>query len=254
MGTEPATSTTPAPARTVDELRFVAGISRKRGLFSRLAQTHAYASQACHHHPPRMLVYLYLFCFALGGLLLLASILLGDKDGGHDSGGDAHAEGETGGSQGIDHGVAATPGSVAGAFTAFLSMRFWMFFLAFFGLTGLVLDGLDLIPNSGVALAISLAMGLATGQITAAVFRHLSTSETSTAASVGDYVGKSGRVLIGFGPGGLGKVRLTLKGTTVDVLATSDEERPFTPGEEGLVIQMNDTTAVVARVPGRADT
>jgi hypothetical protein len=97
-------------------------------------------------------------------------------------------------------------------------------------------------------------MGLATGQATAFVFRHLATSETSTAAGVGDYVGKSGRVLVGFGPGDLGKLRLTLKGTTVDVLATSDEERPFTPGEEGLVIQMNDTTAVVTRVPGRADT
>jgi hypothetical protein len=205
-----------------------------------------------------MFVYLYLFSFALGGLLLLASILLGDKDTGHDTGGDADAEGPTGSGHGIDHGVehsvSASPGSLAGVFTAFLSMRFWMFFLAFFGLTGLVLDGLDLIPDSGVALVIALAMGLATGQATAFVFRHLATSETSTAASISDYVGKSGRVLVGFGPGGLGKLRLTLKGTTVDVLATSDEERPFTPGEEGLVIQMNDTTAIVARVPGRADT
>jgi len=206
-----------------------------------------------------MFVYLYLFSFALGGLLLLASILLGDRDGGHDSDssgdtGDGHAEGETGGTQGIDHGVPATPGSFAGMFTAFLSMRFWMFFLAFFGLTGLVLDGLDLIPNSGVALAVSLAMGLAIGQGTAAVFRYLAASETSTAASIGDYVGKSGRVLVGFGPGSLGKLRLSLKGTTVDVLTTTDEERPFVTGEEALVIQMNDTTAVVARVPGHTET
>jgi len=204
-----------------------------------------------------MFVYLYLFCFALGGLLLLSSILLGDKDGGHDSdasaAGDVHAEAETGGSQGIDHGVLASPGSLAGMFTAFLSMRFWMFFLAFFGLTGLVLDGLDLIPNSGVALAISLVMGLAIGQGTAAVFRYLAANETSTAASVGDYVGKSGRVLVGFGPGSLGKLRLTLKGTTVDVLTTTDEERAFVVGEEALVIQMNDTTAVVARLPARSD-
>ncbi len=200
---------------------------------------------------------MYLFSFALGGLLLLASILLGDKDGGHD--GDGGADAPTGGDQGVyhdvptAHGVPAAPGAIAGLFTAFLSMRFWMFFLAFFGLTGLVLDGLDLIPSNGLALALSLGMGLATGLITVAVFRHLSTSETSTAASVGDYVGKSGRVLIGFGAGNLGKLRLTLKGTTVDVLATTDEERPFTVGEDALVIQMNDTTAVVARVPGRSD-
>lgn len=200
-----------------------------------------------------MFVYLYLFSFALGGLLLLASILLGDKDGGHADAGHADADtGSPGATQGIDHGVPATPGSFAGMFTAVLSMRFWMFFLAFFGLTGLTLDGLDLV-GSGLALALALAMGFVTGQATVAVFRHLATSETSTAASASDYVGKSGRVLIGFGPGNLGKLRLTLKGTTVDVLATSDEERPFAVGEEGLVIQMNDTTAVVARVPGHAD-
>ncbi len=196
-----------------------------------------------------MLVYVYLFSFALGGLLLLASILLGDKDSGHadgDAGSDADAG--QGGTQGLDHGVVDSHGSLSGVFTAFLSMRFWMFFLAFFGLTGLVLDGLDLVPGSGLALALALVMGLVTGQVTVAVFRHLGASETSTAAGAHDYVGKSGRVLVGFGPGELGKLRLTLKGTTVDVLATSDER--FAIGDSALVIQMNETTAVVAREPG----
>lgn len=201
-----------------------------------------------------MLVYVYLFSFALGGLLLLASILLGDRDSGHaDAHVDSDAEAGPGSGQGIDHGVPGSHGSLAGVFTAFLSMRFWMFFLAFFGLTGLVLDGLDLIASSTLALVLSLAMGLATGQATVAVFRHLSASETSTAAGAHDYVGKSGRVLVGFGPGNLGKLRLTLKGTTVDVLATSDEAQPFAVGDSALVIQMNDTTAVVAREPGRGD-
>jgi membrane protein implicated in regulation of membrane protease activity len=201
-----------------------------------------------------MYVYLYLFSFALGGILLLASILLGDKDGGgHDGDADAEA-GSSGPTQGIDHGVADSHGSVAGLFTAFLSLRFWMFFLAFFGLTGLILDGLDLMQSSPTALVLSIAMGLLTGQVTVAVFRSLSGSETSTSAGAPDYVGKSGRVLVSFGPGSLGKLRLTLKGTTVDVLATSDDERPFTSGDEAMVIQMNDTTAMVARVPVRDHT
>lgn len=195
-----------------------------------------------------MYVYLYLFSFALGGILLLASIFLGDKDGG---GHDGDADADAGPSQGIDHGVVDSHGSVAGLFTAFLSLRFWMFFLAFFGLTGLALDGLDLLASSPLAFVLSLAMGLLTGQVTVAVFRSLSASETSTAAGPHDYIGKSGRVLVSFGPGSLGKLRLTLKGTTVDVLATSDDERPFTSGDEAMVIQMNDTTAMVARVPVR---
>lgn len=198
-----------------------------------------------------MLIYVYLFAFGLGGVLLLGSIFLGDKDTdapGGDGGGDGDAAGTQ--AQHFDHGVGEGHGSIAGLFTAFLSLRFWMFFLAFFGLTGLVLDGLDLVDGPVVALVAAVFMGLATGQVTVAVFRRLSHSETSTAASAADYVGRSGRVMVGFGAGDLGKVRLTLKGTTVDVLATTEDERPFAPGDEALVIAMNDTTAVVARVQG----
>jgi membrane protein implicated in regulation of membrane protease activity len=193
-----------------------------------------------------MLIYIYLFAFGLGGVLLLGSILIGDKDtGGDGDSGDASTQ-----AQHFDHDVSDGHGTLAGLFTAFLSLRFWMFFLAFFGLTGLVLDGLDLVDHPSVALVAALAMGLVTGQGTVAVFRRLAHSETSTAASSVDYIGRSGRVMVGFATGELGKVRLTLKGTTVDVLATTEEERGFTSGEEALVIAMNDTTAVVARVTG----
>jgi membrane protein implicated in regulation of membrane protease activity len=203
-----------------------------------------------------MLVYVYLFTFALGGLLLLASIFLGDKDGGHDADHELEVKADAAGPSNpgsLAHDGAGDHGAIAGLFSAFLSLRFWMFFLAFFGLTGLVLDGLDIVPDPNVALALALGMGLLTGEVTVYVFRRLAHSETSTAAGTHDYIGKSGRVLVAVGGGHLGKVRLTLKGTTVDVLATTDEERPFAPGEEALVIQMNDTTAVVARVPGRSD-
>lgn len=196
-----------------------------------------------------MLVYVYLFAFALGGVLLLGSILLGDKDTGAHGGADANADSGAQ-AQHFDHGVDGAHGTVAGLFTAFLSLRFWMFFLAFFGLTGLVLDGLDLVERPTIALVAALAMGLLTGQTTVAVFRRLSHGDTSTAASASDYVGRSGRVLVGFGPGAVGKLRLSLKGTTVDVLATTEDERPFAAGEEALVIAMHDTTALVARVAG----
>lgn len=197
-----------------------------------------------------MLIYVYLFAFGLGGVLLLGSIFIGDKDtdaGGGEASGDAGGDAQA---QHFDHGVGDGHGGLAGLFTAFLSLRFWMFFLAFFGLTGLVLDGLDLVDSPTAALLAALGMGLLTGQGTVLVFRRLAQSETSTAAASADYIGRSGRVLVGFGPGALGKVRLVLKGTTVDVLATSDDERAFQPGDEALVIAMNDTTAVVARVPG----
>lgn len=194
-----------------------------------------------------MYIYLYLFAFGLGGVLLIGSIVVGDKDADADAG-DADA-GTDGQAEHFDHGVHEGHGGLAGLFTAFLSLRFWMFFFAFFGLTGLVLDGLDLVDHPLVALIAAVGMGLLTGQVTVAVFRRLARSETSTAASAADYVGRTARVMVAFGPGGLGKVRLTLKGTTVDVLATTEDERPFKLDEEALVIAMNDTTAVVSRAP-----
>lgn len=71
--------------------------------------------------------------------------------------------------------------------------------MAFFGLTGLVLDGLDLLESSPIVLVISLAMGLITGQVTVAVFRSLSASETSTAAGPGDYIGSLDVCLLAWG-------------------------------------------------------
>ncbi len=106
-----------------------------------------------------------------------------------------------------------------------------MFFLAFFGLIGPSCSTAlgprrqpDLRPVAAVCHGPFDRPGHRGGCSAA-----LSHSETSTAASAADYIGRSGRAMVGFGAGDLGKVRLTLKGTTVDVLATTEEERGFSP-------------------------
>ena len=128
------------------------------------------------------------------------------------------------------------------------SIRFWTFFSAFFGLTGLALSGLGLVESAAVTLAIAVAMGATLGYSASAALRALASDTTGEAAESSDYVGKTARVLVRVAPGQTGKVRLQLKGHTVDVLATADDET-FSPREEVMIIEMEGTTARLARAP-----
>ena len=98
-----------------------------------------------------MLMYFYVGALVFGGVLLLSSVVLGhhdadgdfdlDGDGGLDSDGDVDAEHEITVEKDID-----LSGDI-GLFWVLRSIRFWMFFLAFFGLTGVLFQGLGLIEK-----------------------------------------------------------------------------------------------------------
>src|SRR5262245_42840052 len=80
----------------------------------------------------------YVFSLVVGGVFLGVSALLGAKDVGHDIGG--HDVGGHG--VGGHHGASTDKDSDTEAtWLPFLSLQFWMFALAFFGLTGTVLQG-----------------------------------------------------------------------------------------------------------------
>lgn len=180
-----------------------------------------------------MLIYLYLFATIAGGAVVGASLLGGDK-----STGDVDSSG------GKD--LAYTHGDSGGVLLLFLSLRFWSFFLAFFGLTGLVLDGFGLLP-SVITLVIALGAGLIAGLGVSWSVRALASTSSNSAVSVADYVGKSAKVLVPVSKASAGKIRLQLKGNTVDLLAFTDEEALST-GEEVLVVEVDGTRARVARL------
>jgi hypothetical protein len=217
-----------------------------------------------------MLIYLYLFSLIVGGVLLGASILLGGQDSDADADadfdadadadfdaqvdGDFDAHGEVDADHG-GHGDHDHHGSFDGAhgsfdffLTTFRSVRFWTYFLAFFGLTGLVMDGLGLVGSQWIALALAIAMGSASGLGVSAVFRKLAMDETGHVPGAGDYIGKTVRAVVPVEKDGTGKVRLQLAGNTVDVLAVTDEDEPFDSREEAMIIEMEGTRARIARV------
>lgn len=185
-----------------------------------------------------------MFSLLAGGVLLVASSVMGaDHDADHDL-----DQGDGG------HGDDAHHGDAGGFAAMFLSLRFWTFFAAFFGLTGWVMDGMDLLPGPLLPLLAATGMGGLSGYSAVSLIRLLGTQEVGQVPGAHDYVGKSARVLVPFERGALGKVRLELHGATVDVLATTDEVGGFRSGETALIIEMEGTTAQVVRaVEARQD-
>lgn len=196
-----------------------------------------------------MFIYAYVFALVLGGVLLAASMVLGGKDLDGDHGGAGELDHEGHGFHG-DHDHGEAHGDLGGLFAVLVSMRFWTFFATFFGLTGLVLEGLELMANLALARGLAIGVGVLSGWSTVRLIQHLSASEVGAAASVNDYVGRSGEVLVRVAPGSLGKVRIELKGTTVDVLAISEDDL-LEPGSHALIVEMRDTQALVSKIAGK---
>lgn len=200
-----------------------------------------------------MFIYAYVFALVLGGVLLAASMVLGGKD--LDGDGDVDCDHEVGahgshGDHASDHGD-ASHGDLGGFFAVLVSMRFWTFFATFFGLTGLVLEGLELTANVWMARGLAVGVGFLTGWATVKLIRHLAANESGVAAGVDDYVGRSGEVLIRIAPGSLGKVRIELKGTTVDVLAVIEDDEVLEAGAHALIVEMRGTQALVSKIDGK---
>lgn len=184
-----------------------------------------------------MLLYVYLFTLIVGAILLGGSILLGGKDVDADGHGGADKDAEVGGH-----------GDFAGFLLSFLSLRFWTFAFAFFGLTGVVLELLDLVGNQWLTLGLSLAMGLGIGTAATTILRKLGMDTSGQTAGSADYVGKTARVLVPFDGKGVGKVRVDVKGTSVDLMASGVEEEAFEGRDEVLIVEMDGPRARVARV------
>ncbi|MCA9663174.1 MAG: DUF1449 family protein [Myxococcales bacterium] len=185
---------------------------------------------------------LYLFSLVSGGIVLLASILIGDKDsdpGDLDLHGDVHPDLPERGVRRLSAGALVL--------LALRSVRFWTFALTFFGLTGVSLAGA--VDDERALLVLAAAVAFAIGLLAFLVIRRLAVTETNTAADERDFVGKRARVIVAVASGGLGKVRVESRAGAVDLLAKTDEAEPLAVGDDALIIHMHDTTAVVVRPP-----
>ncbi|WOD39397.1 hypothetical protein [Nodosilinea sp. E11] len=132
----------------------------------------------------------------------------------------------------------------------FLSLRFWTFALCFFGLTGMLLTGLQPGLAGGLVALIALLMGLFCGLGAALVLRSLSRQSVSSLIRPEALTGQLGTVEIPFNAHSRGKVSLSIGGSTVSFFAITQEEREFHQGERVLVVGMERDKLWVAAVEG----
>ncbi len=213
------------------------------------------------------MISLYLGCLALGGLLIIASIVMGGKDFDKDfdkgveldMSGDASADVEVeapadapadGAADAHAEGAHAEGGPVdkggGDSWLPFLSLRFWTFALATFGAAGTILSLLGF--SDLVAAPSSALTGFGVGYAVAWAFRRLSREKVSGDYGLRQVAGREGRLLLAVGPQRTGKVRVQIDGQDVDLLATTQDEKVLNLREKVLIIRVQDGVAEVTSV------
>lgn len=120
------------------------------------------------------------------------------------------------------HEVAHDVGAHDGPLLYLASVRFWAFAFLAFGLVGTLLR-LFGFAGPVASFVIATVAGLASGYVAASVVRRLQTQQASSVSTSRDVVGRVGRVLVPPSADTRGKVRVRVRGSFVDYVATSDE-------------------------------
>lgn len=201
---------------------------------------------------------LYIVCAVLGGGLMLLSALGGvlhaDLGGGHGADLDAGHEIDFGSdiaSTDADHsfdisGHDLDAGFGAGDFwLAIVSVRFLTYFVGIFGIFGLALTFLTDIAATMVTVY-SLIFAFVLGYGGALLFRYLKVEGETSGVTENDYVGALGKTVVKVLPLQPGKVRVSIKGDTLDLIALSEGEKEIAAGEEIVVVGLEGDKVRVA--------
>jgi hypothetical protein len=200
----------------------------------------------------------YALCAIIGGLFVLFAALMGAGD--HDA--DAHLEIDTH----ADLEIHADPDlevsqpeveidtdtdphlddMAVGSWLPFLSLRFWTYGVAAFGVTGLLLTWLTP-PSAGLTALLSAATGLTAGTAMSWLTHYLRRAQTDSRAAERDFLGTVGRVLTPLSADRAGKVRCRVHDELIDVIAVGARDLTLTEGTEVVVTDYRDSRAVVVR-------
>jgi hypothetical protein len=196
---------------------------------------------------------LYLGSLALGGVLIVASIVLGDADTDADVDFDADVDADFGGGLDGDQDallILKDPSDAmadAGTWLPFFSLRFWTFALATFGASGLLLH---LLGVSGfLAAGVSICLGGTIGTGAAWIFRQLQMTETTGNVRMLEVAGTEATVLLAVSKDKAGKVRVVIDGQHVDMPARTQSGAVINRNEKALVVHVDEGVALITPVP-----
>lgn len=193
---------------------------------------------------------LYWLCFAIGGAFVLLAIL-GGLDGvdfdSFDSDIDSDLDIAGPGDQVRDRPLQRPQSPLLVLFEILTSLKFWTFGICFFGLTGLVLSNLSTQLSIPIIAIIALVMGIVCGGLVSSILRVLREQHANSLIQSDDVIGLAGTVILPFDQDSRGKVQLNVKGSQVERIAYTDEQREFQLGDLILVVNVeNDRLWVVS--------
>lgn len=181
---------------------------------------------------------LYWICLIVGGgLLLISSVAGGDADVGLDVDVDVD----------IDVDVDANAAH-ASALASWFSIQFVVFFMAVFGMIGVVMTQLSTTSGS-VTLAAALAGGLIVGQGVQQLMRQLRKRSGDSTPQPDDYVNKLGRVTIAVEPQKKGEIVMRVGRAERYIPAVSKRDgQSFRSGQQvGVVGYTEGVVEIVSR-------
>ena len=203
----------------------------------------------------------YVFCLIVGGAFVGLSVFggLGDADVDADMDADFDVDADMDADFDVDADVDGDfdldvddaydkdiEVAVGRRFNPLTSFKFYTFALAFFGLTGVVFTLLNLWASTMGVFLLSLGTGMFAGVAVAWALHLVNQSEGSEGITNRDYMGASAEVVLPIGSGKRGKVKMHLKGRTIEMLAESpDDEVVLDLNEECFVLGVEDGVAKV---------
>lgn len=179
----------------------------------------------------------YLACLIFGGILLGFSLIFGgDNDGDADIDGDEIPESD----------ISLHNGEVAADAVRFFSFRNIIYFLTFFGLTGLTLNLLDF--NFLITLLSAIGMGSFSWLFGFRLMKYLKSSASGETFDISELKGIKGKIALEVNKGKKGKVIVEFRGSNYELTAiiseNSDIEK-FKFGKNVLVIDVQDGIAII---------
>lgn len=118
----------------------------------------------------------------------------------------------------------------------FFSLKFWTFGSCFFGLTGMVLSRIPSGLSTVAIAAISAIMGIILGTLVALVLQHLRRHQANSLIRPNDLIGLPGVVEIPVARDRRGKIRVSVKGSNLDLIALTESDRSFDRGEKVYIV------------------
>ena len=180
---------------------------------------------------------LYLFCAIVGGAFVVFFVVFGgdaDADvGGLDMDADIDLDADV-----------ESHSAWSDLASDYLSIRAAVFFLAFFGITGVVLDVLG--ANAVLALLLAVAMGALAVWVNARLMRFLRTSDLDGSLRNTDLAGRPARVVLPIAADSKGRVALDVAGQEIYLVARPFRAASFAVGDAVVVVEVDNGTALVA--------